>query len=81
MSNKKKKVPHEKTEVDLVKIGRDMKHKQIDLGLSITELEVKTGISSVTISNLFKGQLENPTVNTLQKIAKVLKMKFTLQIE
>lgn len=47
---------------------------------SIAKVELMTGISSVTITNLEKGRCENPTFQTLHKIAKALELKLDISI-
>jgi transcriptional regulator with XRE-family HTH domain len=44
--------------------------------VTIQELSKETGVSVATISEMERGIRENPTVNTIEKLAKALGVKF-----
>ena len=75
----KKNVPREI--IQLTGVGRSFRIARNDQSLKLQELEAKVGISSVTIAKLEKGQLENSSLRTLNKIADVLGLKVTITIE
>lgn len=44
--------------------------------VTIQELSKATGVSVATISEMERGIRQNPTVNTIEKLAKALGVKF-----
>lgn len=75
---KKTIVPREKQQ--LQKIGRAFRIRRLDRSLKLQDLESQAGVSSLTISKLEKGQLDNSSLQTLNKIADVLGLKINLTI-
>ena len=62
---------------DLLSVARQMR------GVTLRDVEVKTGISNATISQLENGKIKNPGWFTVIKIANVLDidMKLLLQCD
>ena len=82
MSNKRASVPRDTPEQEqLSVIGRALRNARLDQKLKLQDVEASSGISSLTISKLEKGQLENSSLQTLNKIASVLGYKITLSIQ
>lgn len=61
-------------EINNKELGRIIKERRKELGLTQEELAEKTGTSQPYISELEKGKKDNPTVATLTKLAEVLKI-------
>lgn len=79
---KKTDVPRDTLEQQQLKgIGRALRDARLDQSLKLQDVEASSGVSSLTISKLEKGQLENSSLQTLNKIASVLGLKITLKIE
>ncbi len=53
-------------------LGKRLKDLRESQALSQSELEKKTGIKREIISKIENGHLKNPTLNTMQKLAKGL---------
>jgi len=53
-------------------IGEKIKKIRNDLNLTQEELAQKAEISYITLVKIEQGKVENPTMKTLQKIAKAL---------
>ena len=52
-------------------IGLKIKESRKDAGLSQKEVAYKMGVSQQVISRLEKGDVDNPTIDTLSRIAEV----------
>ncbi|MCG7319778.1 helix-turn-helix domain-containing protein [Brevibacillus laterosporus] len=57
-------------------LGELIKEKRKDLGLSISELSRKTGVSKGVLSKIESGETKRPELRTLKPIAEVLKIPF-----
>lgn len=57
------------------KIGENIKRIREKMGISQDKLSKLADISSNTVAKLELGDNSNPTIETLQKIAKALKVK------
>lgn len=55
-------------------IGEKIKKVRNDKGLTQEELAQKANISYITLVKIEQGKVENPTMKTLQKIAKALEI-------
>lgn len=55
-------------------IGEKMKKIRNDKGMTQEELAQKANISYITLVKIEQGKVENPTMKTLQKIAKALEI-------
>ena len=65
MNNKTKNAARGTSKVgasQLQEIGKKFSHRKLDLDLSLGEMEKKSGITSVTIAGILKGEIKNPTV-------------------
>ncbi len=62
----------------MMELAARMKARRVALGLSLDELSLRTGIDQGAICRLENGQAENPTYNTLARIAKALKQRLKL---
>lgn len=82
MTKVKKSVPRAtpREAEQLREIGVAFRNKRMDMRLSFGDVAKKSGVSNMTISNLEKGELENSTLSTLNKIAKVLKMEVAISV-
>lgn len=69
----------------LTALGRELMLKRLDFnngnGLSLQELMVKSGVTSLTISKLERGRLENISLETLNKISSALGVEIQLTIK
>lgn len=75
MTKKKDDVPRETLEQKQLKgIGRALRTARLDQSLNLQTLEGVCGVSSLTISKLERGQLDNCSLQTLNKIAEALKL-------
>lgn len=61
-------------------VGRALRNARHDQQLKLQDVEERSGVSSLTISKLEKGKLENSSLQTLNKIASALGLKITLSI-
>lgn len=77
--SKTKIVSREKEQ--LTAIGRAFRIGRLDQKLQIQQVEKSSGVSSVTIGKLEKGQLDNCSLQTLNKIGTALGLKITFLIE
>lgn len=73
---KKPNISREKTQLSA--IGRALQIARLDQKLKLQDVAEKSGVSSLTISKLEKGELENSSLQTLNKIAEVLGVKIML---
>jgi transcriptional regulator with XRE-family HTH domain len=77
----KKNVPRETPEqAQIRKVGRVFLNKRYDLGLNLLDVEKAAGVSSLTISKMERGQLDNCSLELLNKVAKALDLKITITI-
>lgn len=76
----KKTVISRETE-QLAVIGRAFRNGRLDQELKLQDVEEKSGVTSLTISKLEKGQLQNCSLTTLNKIAGVLGLKINVTVE
>lgn len=82
MKKKKRNVPRATLEQTQLKaVGRLFRNRRNDLRLQLQQVAVKCGVSSLTISKLEKGELDNSSLGTLNAIASVLGLKITVKIE
>jgi len=82
MKTNKNSVPCGTIEQEQLKmIGRAFRNGRQDQSLKIQDVEAKSGVSSVTISKLERGQLDNSSLQTLNKIAAVLGLTINFKIE
>ncbi|HRN70083.1 MAG TPA: helix-turn-helix transcriptional regulator [Candidatus Woesebacteria bacterium] len=58
--------------MDKSPIAKNIKRARKKLGLTQEQLAVKAGIPYATLSKIESGQVTNPTVSTLKKIADAL---------
>lgn len=73
MAKKEKVISRETTEQKQLKgIGRAFRNGRLDQSLNLQTLEGMCGVSSLTISKLERGQLDNCSLQTLNKIAEAL---------
>lgn len=80
--NKQTNVSRETTEQKQLKaIGRAFRIARGDKSLLLQDIAEKSGVSTLTISKLERGQLENSSLQTLNKIAEVLELKITFTVE
>jgi transcriptional regulator with XRE-family HTH domain len=70
-----KKVPRETI---LKQVGQVFLLRRNDLNLQLLEVADRSGITTLTISKLEKGKLENTSVETLEKIATALGMEISI---
>jgi hypothetical protein len=54
-------------QTNLIILGRAFLHKRLDLKLEIKDVAEKSGLSTLTVSKLEKGQLNNTSVETWKK--------------
>jgi transcriptional regulator with XRE-family HTH domain len=82
MKKKAKKVPRETLEQTQLKaVGRLFRNRRNDLQLQLQEVAAKCGVSSLTISKLEKGQLDNSSLGTLNSISSVLGLQINIRVE
>lgn len=82
MSKKKPNVPRATLEQTQLKaVGRSFRNRRNDLRLQLQQVAEQSGVSSLTISKLEKGQLDNSSLGTLNAIASVLGLKINVTIE
>lgn len=62
-------------------LGRTFRIARNDKGLLLLEVAEKSGISTLTISKLERGQLENLSLQTMNKIADAVGLKITLSAQ
>jgi transcriptional regulator with XRE-family HTH domain len=55
-------------------LGQYLEKKRQDAGMSLRRLELASGVPFTTIRRLLYGEVENPTPEHLQSIAKALKL-------
>jgi transcriptional regulator with XRE-family HTH domain len=67
-------------QTNLIILGRAFLHKRLDLKLEIKDVAEKSGLSTLTVSKLEKGQLNNTSVETLEKMARTLGMELTINV-
>lgn len=67
-------------EKQLQEIGVAFRNRRLDKKLNFQEMEKKSGVTSLTISKLEKGELKNSSLLTLNKIAGVLGFKIVIGI-
>lgn len=53
-------------------LGNKLKKKRKELDMSLNDVAEKTGLSATYISNLENGQKDNPSKETMEKIAAAL---------
>lgn len=53
-------------------LSEQIRSRRQEMGLSQKELADSAGVSRVTVNNLEQGKYANPTINTLDGIAKAL---------
>lgn len=72
----KKGVSHERTQLQELgeKFGKARRMKN----MSVKKLELVSGISAVTLTDLEKGRLENSSLKTINKIASCLGLKISI---
>lgn len=71
----KKNVPRETI---LKQVGQVFLLRRNDLNLQLQDVASRSGVTSLTISKLEKGKLENTSVETLEKIASALGMEISI---
>lgn len=82
MKKKAKKVPRETMEqAQLKAVGRLFRNRRNDLSLQLQQVAAKSGVSSLTISKLEKGGLDNSSLGTLNSIASVLGLRISIKVE
>lgn len=59
---------------------RALKAEREAQGVSLSELEQRTGIKKSTLSRLENDRNPNPTINTLMRIAEALGREITIQL-
>ena len=67
--------------VQLTAVGRSFRIARNDQEKKILDVEQASGVSSVTIAKLEKGQLMNSSLQTLNSIADSLGLKVTITVE
>lgn len=58
-----------------------IKARREQIGLSLADVAARSGIDKAAISRLENGQVENPTLSTLERIAKALNQRLRLVLE
>lgn len=76
---KQKSVPRETKQLGV--IGRAFRIRRLDQKLKLLDVEEQSGVTALTISKLEKGELDNISIITLNKIASSLGLKISLTIE
>lgn len=65
----------------MLEFAARIKARREQLGVSLTELASKSGIDKAAISRLENGLAENPTVSTLERLARALGKRLQLALE
>lgn len=60
--------------MSILAIG-DLKHEKSKIDISLSDLSEKCGVSEATLSKLFSGKADNPTIGTLCDIATAMEME------
>jgi transcriptional regulator with XRE-family HTH domain len=55
-------------------IGEVIQQLRLQSGLTQEELAVKSGVSYTSLVKIERGQVENPTIKTIQKLASALEV-------
>lgn len=80
--NRRRPVPRETDEQKQLKpVGEALRNARLRQNKLIQDVEQLSEVSSVTISNLEKGKLENVSLKTLNRIAEVLNCTVTISIQ
>lgn len=64
----------------LVELGDRFRKARQDQRLKFEEVSEASGVSTLTISNLEKGKLDNLSLEVLSKIASALGLEFTIEV-
>jgi hypothetical protein len=59
----------------------DLRKAREDAGLSLTDVEIRTGIDKATLSRLETGKQTNPTVDTLVRYAAAVGKELVLSLQ
>jgi transcriptional regulator with XRE-family HTH domain len=81
---KKPNVPREVATVEqkqLKVIGRALQNARLDLKLSLQQVQSKSLVSYITISKIEKGELDNCSMMTLNKVAAAVGKKIVMTVE
>jgi len=62
----------------MMQFAARIKARRETLNLSLTELSNRCGIDRAALSRLENGQIENPTLGTLERVAHALRQRLTL---
>ena len=64
-----------------VQLGCELNQRRRDLGISQAEVSRRSGVSRTMINMIENGRTTNPTIGTLNKIAKALNAELALVID
>lgn len=67
-------------QIQLKAIGRAFRNGRLDQKKKLQEIEIASGVSCLTISKLEKGDLNNTSLETLNKIAKAIGLKIHVTV-
>jgi len=67
--------------LEMVDFATRVKAMREKLNLSLADVAARAGIDRAAISRLENGQVENPTYNTLDRIARALNKRLRLVLE
>lgn len=82
MPKLKSDVPRATLEQQQIKvIGRAFRIARHDQGFQMQQVAEASGVSRLTIGKIEKGQLDNCTLETLNRVATSLEMKITFVVE
>ena len=68
-------------EVDLARVGRDLRVRREALGLSLDDAARSSGVERSALAKIERGANPNPTVGTLARVARALGGRLTLGFE
>lgn len=66
---------------EMLEFAARLKATREEMKLSLADLAEKSGIDRAAISRLENGQAENPTYNTLERVARALNKRLRLVLE
>ena len=65
----------------LRQVGRELKATREAAGVSLSQMQERTGIDSANLSRLENGLVPNPTVETLARYAEALNRELVLSLQ
>jgi transcriptional regulator with XRE-family HTH domain len=75
--------PRSETEEETIRlpspIGTWLNRRRLELNLSVPELAIKSGLSSMAIYNIESGQSQNPQITTVEKLENALDNKLSVE--